>query len=387
MGSWACGIQEHEWGFTTMTELATIAGRVKTSIGGLLFTAISLLFVGFGIAAVVQVTGQAATYLPATATIDKVTGSDDASDKVSVAYSFSVDGKRYTGTESADDEYKARFNELRQFKAGQQLAVYYDPHDPAKSQGTVKADASALAFSIFALPFLRGAEPVVARTDGQGVDPLAAAERPKRCRARRRPVLGFVLACVAGTIGQIALCSVTAWPWSLVAGLSIIFVAIPAVIFWANRLARQWRFAKSVKLREAHAVPPGRPCRGRARRLRHGRRRSSRGRSLSDDRRQSGQEAGRHAGDRGRLVRHHRSHRLFRRRPAGQALLRQFVAFASTQGVVLSSKVKTSHGSKGGSSSHRISSIDTQWPGRITLASNTILPACPPPTTPTPSGP
>ena len=96
----------------------------KTSVGGLLFTAFSLVFVVAGIAMVVKSAHQAATYLPATATVDRVTGADEASDKVSVAYSFSVNGKRYTGTESADDDKKLQFNELRQYKVGQQLTVY-----------------------------------------------------------------------------------------------------------------------------------------------------------------------------------------------------------------------------------------------------------------------
>ncbi len=189
-----------------MTNLTTIAGRVKATFGGLLFTAFSLLFAAAGIAIVVKSARQAATYLPATATVDKVTGADAASDKVTVAYSFSVQGRRYTGTESADDGQKPRFDELRHYKVGRQLTVYYDPRDPSRSQSSVKADASSLAFTIFAMPFL-----------ALGLTQLWRGLTGKELIAERRPnaqsdaVPGggmfwvFVGTCVAGTIGQLAL--------------------------------------------------------------------------------------------------------------------------------------------------------------------------------------
>jgi hypothetical protein len=237
--------------FTAMTTLSTIAGRVKTSVGGLLLTAFSLVFVVAGISMVVKSARQAATYLPATATVDEVTGTGEESDKASVAYSFSVDGKRYTGKESADDEHKARFNELRQCKVGQELTVYYDPQDPAQSQLAVKAEASGLAFTIFALPFL-------ALALNQLWLGLTGKElvRSRQVNAQSDAVPGgglflvFVGTCVAGTVGQLVLCSLLRWPWSLAGGLTILFVAIPAVNLWANRLIKRRRLAKAVKQRE-----------------------------------------------------------------------------------------------------------------------------------------
>ena len=63
----------------------------------------------------------------------------------------------------------------------------------------------------------------------------------------------FVLTCVASTITQLVLCSTLRWPWSLVGGLLLLFVAIPAVNLWANRLARRRRSAKGPKLWEVAA--------------------------------------------------------------------------------------------------------------------------------------
>ncbi len=246
-----------------MTELTTVGDRFKTSVGGLLLTAFSSLFVVAGIAIVVHSARQAATYLPATATVDKVTGADAASDEVTVAYSFSVNGKRYTGTESADEEHKAQFNELRQFKAGRQLTVYYDPRNPAHSERSVKAEAFGLAFSIFALPFLAlGLNRLWLGLTGKEMIPS------RQPNAQSDPVPGggmfvvFVLTCVAGTIGQLALGAALHWPWSLVGGLVIIFAAIPAVNFWAYRLAKRWRAAKGAKLRELHAARQAAPAAG-----------------------------------------------------------------------------------------------------------------------------
>ena len=74
----------------------------------------------------------------------------------------------------------------------------------------------------------------------------------------------FVLTCVAGTIGQIAVGTTLPWPWSLAGGLVILFVAIPAVNLWAVRLARRWRSRKAAELRAVHGrgkrpSPPRRP--------------------------------------------------------------------------------------------------------------------------------
>jgi hypothetical protein len=237
-----------------MADLSTITGRVRASVGGLFFLAIPLVFIAVGIGTVVGSARRAATYLPATARVDKVTGGGEASDRVEVRYSFLANGRRYTGTESEDDEDTARFKELRQFKAGQELTVYYDPSDPARSQRSVKADAMGLGFVIFVLPFL-----VVGFNQlWQGVTGREII-RSRRPNAESDAVPGggmfwiFIATCVAGAFGQLVFCSGLRWPWSLVSGLVILFVFIPGVNVGAYRLIRRRRSARSMKLRDIRA--------------------------------------------------------------------------------------------------------------------------------------
>ena len=232
--------------FKTMKKLATLAAVSERALADCFSRRFPWSSSWSGSPLSSQAPRQAATYLPATATVDKVTGTDEAADKVSVEYSFSVHDKRYTGTESADDEDKSRFNELRQFKAGQQLTIYYDPRNPAESQLRVKADASGLAFSIFALPFLAvGLNQLWLGLTGRAMIRSRRLNAQSDARPRRRLFRVFVLTCVAGTSGQLVLCFASAWPWSLAGGLIILFVAIPAANLWANRLARRWRSAKA----------------------------------------------------------------------------------------------------------------------------------------------
>jgi hypothetical protein len=238
--------------FKTMDKL-TPAGRLKTTVGGLLFTALSLVFVVAGIVMVVRSAHQAATYLPAAATIDKVTGGDAAADEASIAWSFSVGGTGYTGKESADEDKKREFNELRQCKVGQRITVHYDPGDPTRSQRSVKADAMGLGFTIFVLPFLLLAlnQLWLGLTGKEMI-------RSRQPNAQSDAVPGggmfwvFVLTCAAGAFGHFILSFWLQWPWSLVSGLTILFVAIPGLNLWANRLAKGWRSAKLGKMRGAH---------------------------------------------------------------------------------------------------------------------------------------
>jgi hypothetical protein len=237
-----------------MSEPAT-SGRVSAIFQGLIWAAFPLVFVAFGVGMVVMSAYQAATYLPITAIVERVKGGDDASDSVSVDYSYSVDGRRYTGAESADEDSKSRFNELRQYKAGEKLTVYYNPRDPGRSQYSVKAEAGGLVFVIFIMPFL-----------SIGLNRLWFGLTGRELLRSRRPnsesvaVPGgglfwvFTAMCVVGTVGQVV-CSINLnWPWSLVSGLVILFLVIPAAMFWAARLRERWRAAKSAKLRELHAT-------------------------------------------------------------------------------------------------------------------------------------
>jgi hypothetical protein len=231
------------------------SSRVGATFQGLLWTAFPLVFVIVGIGFVVVSAYQAATYLPVAAVVDKVRGGDDASDSVAIDYSYTVQGRRYTGTDSADEDNKARFNELRQYKAGAKLTVYYDPRDPARSQYEVKAQAGGLVFVIFILPFL-----------SIGLNQLWFGLTGKELLRSRQPnaqsdtVPGgglfwiFVLVCVAGAASQVFFSIVLSWPWSLVAGLAILFGAIPAVMLWAARLRERRRSTKSVELREVRAA-------------------------------------------------------------------------------------------------------------------------------------
>jgi hypothetical protein len=237
-----------------MSEPAT-SGRTGAIFQGLLWTAFPLLFVAFGVGMVAMSAYQAATYLPVAATVESIKGGDDASDSVSVDYSYSVDGRRYTGVESADEDNKSRFNELRQHKAGEKLTVYYNPRDPGRSQYSVKAEAGGLVFVIFIMPFLSiGLNRLWFGLTGRDLI------RSRRLNAQSDAVPGgglflvFVAACVVGTVAQVV-CSINlSWPWSLVSGLVILFLAIPAVMLWAARLRERWRSAKSTELRAFHTA-------------------------------------------------------------------------------------------------------------------------------------
>jgi hypothetical protein len=321
----------------------TISSRVGATFQGLLWTAFPLVFVVFGVGMVVWSAYQAATYLPVAATVEKIKGGDDASDSVSVDYSYSVDGRRYTGAASADEDKKADFNELRRHKVGEKLTVYYNPRNPAQSQHSVKADAGGLVFVIFILPFLSiGLSSLWFGLTGKEL----IRSRCPNAQSSAVPGGGlfwlFVAVCIAGTIGQLV-CSLTlSWPWSLASGLVILLLAIPAAMLWAVRWRDRSRSAKSVELRELRAAAYA-------------------------DGTGSSQDLGRFDLERasskgvsfrtkfavvlaitvfwcgltgvftyfavGSLIKHHyaRSH------------------FASTQGVVISSRVKYSEGSEGGS--------------------------------------
>jgi hypothetical protein len=238
-----------------MPSFSSVGGRVSGTFGGLMFTAISLVFIVGGISMVVRSARQAATYRPVTATVTRVTGGDDASDRVAVAYSYSIDALHYGGELNANDNDKTSFNELRQFKAGQTFTVYYDPQNWARSVRSVRADAHGLAFSIFALLFLTlGLNELWLRLTGRELI------RSRRINAQSSPTPGggvflvFAGLCAAGAIGQWTLASALPWPASLLAGLVIMLAVIPVGTLWAARVARRWRAAKAAELHELHAA-------------------------------------------------------------------------------------------------------------------------------------
>lgn len=339
-----------------MADVTTIGGRIKTTIGGLFLMAFTLIFVAAGTGIVVSSARKAATYLPVVARVDKVTGGGDASDNVSVAYSFEVDGKQYTGTETADEDSKARFDELRRYKVGQPLTVYYDPRNPAKSQYSVKADAMGLVFVIFVLPFL-------AMALNQFWQGLTGRElvRSRQPNAQSDAVPGgglfwvFVGACVAGTVLHIVLCSLLRWPWNLVGGLTILFVAIPAVTFAVIHLVRRSRQAK----REARWERDAGSMASEATVAQE-----DADDADDDDEATAGVHAGdftASAGSLGKKLGIALAITIFWCGITGVfawfaigALVKHYYArqhFASTPGVVLASKVKVSSGSEGGSTS------------------------------------
>lgn len=332
-----------------MSESTGSSGRAGETFRGLIFAGAALVFILFGAGHVITSAYRAATYLPAAATVDRVTGTEDASDKASIAYSFSVGGIRYTGTASADDEQKARFNELRQYKVGQPLAIYYDPRDPARSHLSVKVEPFPLAFVIFVLPFL-----------ALGLNQLWLGLTGKEIIRSRQPnpqsdaVPGggvfwiFIAVCVAGTLAHIALCSLLDSPWSLLGGLGILFAAVPGATYWAYRVARRWRLAKALKLRQLRAASRTAEAEGAG---------GDVGAESEDDDFEAELATQGGLGKKlavalaitlfwcgitglfacfaiGSLVRHHDARSRF----------------ASTQGIVLSSKVKVSDDSEGGSS-------------------------------------
>ena len=160
---------------------------------------------------------KSATYLPVAATVDTVKGIGPEADSVTVTYSYQVDGQRYTGSKSADEESKAEFGSLRQYKPGQPLTVYRHPADPRKSEITIAPHAYGLAFAIFALPFLAiGVSLLWLACTGRE---LVCAGRPPRtavpfpagllagpcgivCRRRGRPTRPGVVAAVAVGLGE-----------------------------------------------------------------------------------------------------------------------------------------------------------------------------------------
>jgi hypothetical protein len=237
-----------------MARLA-INGRVKTSAVGSLCAAFSLVFVVVGITEVVKSARQAATYLPATATVDEATGINNLElGEVSLIYSFVVNGKRYTVKESDNDAYRRgrkhrQSSELRMHDVGEQLTVYYDPHDPSRSRRFVQADATPLVFVFFAIPFLAlGLNRLWLGLTGRE---MICLQRPN---AKNDTVLGdnmfciLVFACVAGALAHLNLCFTLPWPWSLVGGLIILLVAVPAMSVSVNHMLKRWR-SKGVTLR------------------------------------------------------------------------------------------------------------------------------------------
>lgn len=235
----------------TMTEL-TIAGRDRTSVSGLLLTAFSLVFVVAGIVLVVESAHHAATYLPATATVESATGMARASREVSIVYSFSVNGKRYVGREFDHDSdshgipRSVRHNsELRQYTVGQQLTIYYDPRDPSRSQRFVKADASGLVFTILAVPFLAmGLSLLWRRSRDRDTIRSCPSNAPGEISCGFDMFFVLAFTCLVGTLGHLVLCATVRWPWSLVGGLIVIFVVIPAVSLGANHVITRWRMKR-----------------------------------------------------------------------------------------------------------------------------------------------
>jgi hypothetical protein len=231
-----------------------INGRVEANVVGSLCTAFSLIFVVIGITEVVKSAQQAAMYLPATATVVEATGMENLEPgEVSLVYSFVVNGKRYTVKESDNDVYRRgrkrrQFSELRMHDVGEQMTVYYDPHDPSQSRRFVQADATALVFVFFAIPFLAlGLNRLWLGLTGRE---MICSQKPN---AKNDVILGdnmfcvLVFACIAGALAHLFLCSMLPWPWSLVGGLIILFVAVPAMSVWANHVLKRWRSAKGVK--------------------------------------------------------------------------------------------------------------------------------------------
>lgn len=239
----------------------TQISRIAALFQALLPTLLPLIFVVVGVGITVVTAYRAATYLPTTATVEKVTGADDASDTVTVHYSYSVNGKHYTSKESADEDHKSEFNELRRHKLGDKLTVYYSPDNPSHSQQVVKPTAFGLALVIFVVPFL-----------AIGFNGLWFAFTGKELLLSRRPnaesssVPGgglfwvLVLVCVAGTVAQVVASITLTWPWDLVAGLVTLFVAIPAAMICAVRLRENRRLVRSEELRAIRAAKQAAPA-------------------------------------------------------------------------------------------------------------------------------
>ena len=179
-------------------------------------------------------------------------------------------------------------------------------------------------------------------SDGPRAAALAPSERPKRAVPGGGLFWVLALACVAGAVGQLVCSLNLTWPWSLVSGLLILFVAIPAIMLWAARLRERWRSAKSAKLRELHAAAQANAA-------------------------GSAQEAGKLEAERllskrpsfgttlavmlGFTVFWCSLTGLFTYFAVGSLIKHSYASlhFASTQGVVISSRIKTTQSSEGGS--------------------------------------
>ena len=226
--------------------------RSNACLGGLFFTAISLAFVAAGFWMTFGSIYRAETYRPVAAVVEKVQGTDPAADRTTVTYAYVVSGERFTGSESADEDSKKQFQELRQYKTGRQLTVYYNPHDPARSQMSITPQSAGLAFATFALPFLaiglsslwKGltGRDLVKSTSVGGGDPLPGGAM----------FVVFIGTCVAGTAAQVALSTVLPWPWNLIACLAVLLVAIPGGNIYLSRLLSRRRVRKAAAWRPLH---------------------------------------------------------------------------------------------------------------------------------------
>jgi hypothetical protein len=242
--------------------LQWIGGRAGALVTGLFVTAFASVFFIVGIWSTTAGVRRVLAYKPVQAEITKVTGKEPSAFQASITYAYVVDGKTYTGKDTAnEDDDEERFNLYRGKELGQRITVYYDPGDPGESSPSLDVQCWLLGFSTFSLPFLvLGLNSLVRGLTGREVI------RSKRPNAQSDPVPGgvwfwaFVGICVACTVAQVVGGSLLPWPLNFIFSAAVLSAAVPLLTWWLVLFVRR---RQREKRRRDRALPAGSPLPGR----------------------------------------------------------------------------------------------------------------------------
>jgi hypothetical protein len=138
---------------------------------------------------------------------------------------------------------------LQQYKVGQELTLYYDPTNPKKCSDSNIPTAAGLAFSILGLSFFWASINIFwFGLTGKGLVRLKSPSPNSDPLPKGSAFFFFGIGLVGGAV-QMIFSENIAWPWDLVAGLTMIFIVLPATYIAGNYFRKRRRIAKIYTMR------------------------------------------------------------------------------------------------------------------------------------------